>query len=48
MLFSVLALLVVVGVVMKLSAMQLQAVKPVAAPGVPGASPTNALSLIHI
>jgi len=42
MLFSVLALLVVVGVVMKLSATQWQAVKPVVASGTPAATPGNA------
>ena len=41
MLFSVLALLVVVGVVMKLTATQLQAVKPADAGGAAGATATT-------
>ena len=47
MMFSVLALRVVVAVVMKLSATQLTAVKPVPAPGQPGDPGARAVDLVN-
>ena len=48
MLFSVLALLVVVGVVMTLAGVQLQAVKPAGVPGEPaGTATTRAADLVN-
>lgn len=47
MIFSVLALLVVLAVVMKLSATQLQAVVPPAAPGKPADPGARAVDLVN-